>query len=286
VRTREANKRRLAGIVCCITMMTRLGLVFSPAPLRGQNRPEQPNAEQIIQRLIARAHANQERHADARYTYTQQSVAETLDGKGAVKKREVRDYVAVPISGQLYLRLLRKDGKPLEGRDLRDEQERQRKFREKMSRPKGEQKDDGEVEFNEELFNKYRFTLEGKETLNGRSSFLLNFEPRSRDLPIRRRIDRLLNELKGRLWVDEQDYDLAKMDAHLMTEVNAWGGFLATIRTFNLHYEQTRMADGTWLPQAAQGTIEGRIVLKWLNVRFNQQSGNYQKLSEGNANSP
>jgi hypothetical protein len=286
VRNREAANRGLAGIVCCVAVMASLGLVFSPVILRGQNKPEQPTAEQVIHRLIARAHANEARHADARYTYTQQSVTETLDGKGALKKREVRDYVAVPISGQLYLRQVRKDGKLLEGRDLRDERERERKFREKMSRPKGEQKDDGEVEFNEELFNKYRFTLEGKETLNGRASFVLNFEPHSQDLPIRRRIDRLLNELKGRLWVDEQDYDLAKMDAHLMTEVNAWGGLLATIRKFNLHYEQTRMADGTWLPQTAQGTIEGRIVLKWLNVRFNQQSANFQKLSDAKAGSP
>ncbi len=286
MRNREATNRGLAGIVCCVAVLTSLGLVFSPAILRGQNKPEQPSAEQIIQRLIARAHVNEERHADARYTYTQQSVTETLDGKGAVKKREVRDYIAVPISGQLYLRQVRKDGKLLQGRDLKEEQERERKFREKMRRPKGEQKDDSEVEFNEDLFHKYRFTLEGKEMLNGRSSFVLNFEPRSQELPIRRRIDRLLNELKGRLWVDKQDYDLAKMDARLMTEVSAWGGLLATIRTFNLRYEQTRMVDGTWLPHSAQGTIEGRIVFKWLNVRFNQQSANFQKLSEGNAGSP
>ena len=279
------NNRCLAGFVRCLAIIIP-GLLFSPALLRGQDKPGQPNAEVIIQRLIARAHANEERHADARYTYTQQTVMDTLDGKGAVKKREVRDSIAVPISGQLYLRQVRKNGKPLEGRDLKEEHERERKFREKMTRPKGDQKDEGEVEFNESLFNKYRFTLEGEETLNGRISFVLDFEPRSKGLPIRRRIDRLLNELKGRLWVDEQDYDLAKMDAHLLMQVNAWGGFLATIRTFNLHYEQTRMADATWLPQTAQGTIEGRIVLKWLNVRFDQKSSNYQKLTKGNAISP
>jgi hypothetical protein len=279
------NNRGLAAFVRCFAIIIP-ALLFSPALLRGQDKPEEPNAEMIIQRLIARAHANEDRHADARYTYTQQTVMDTLDGKGAVKKREVRDSVAVPISGQLYLRQVRKDGKPLEGRDQKDEQGRERKFREKMTRPKGDQKDEGEVEFNESLFNKYRFTLEGEETLNGRISFVLNFEPRSQGLPIRRRIDRLLNELKGRLWVDEQDYDLAKMDAHLLMQVNAWGGFLATIRTFNLHFEQTRMADATWLPQTAQGTIEGRIVLKWLNVRFDQKSSNYQKLTEGNAISP
>ena len=270
----------------CLGTTVILVLVFCPVALLGQKKPEQPTADEIIQKLISRAHANEEQHADARYTYTQRSVTDTLDGKGAVKKHEVREYVAVPISGQLYLRQVSKDGKPLAGRDTKEEQERERKFREKMRRPKGEQKDDGEVEFNDDLFNKYRFRLDGRETLNGRSSFVLSFEPRSADLPIRRRIDRLLNELKGRLWVDEQDYDLARMEAHLMTEVNAWGGLLATIRTFSLHYEQARMADGTWLPRVAQGTIEGRIVFKWLNVRFDQQSGNYQKLSEVKAGSP
>ncbi|MGH9703213.1 MAG: hypothetical protein ACRD4K_07545 [Candidatus Acidiferrales bacterium] len=270
----------------CLVTAAILVLVSYPVALPGQKKTEQPTADQIIQNLISRAHANEEQHADAHYTYTQRSVTDILDSKGAVKKHEVREYVAVPISGQLYLRQVSKDGKPLEGRDAKDERERERKFREKMQRPKDDRKDEGEVEFNEDLFDKYRFTLEGEEKLNGRTTFVLSFQPRSADLPIRRRIDRLLNELEGRLWVDEQDYDLAKLDAHLMTEVNAWGGLLATIRTFNLHYEQVRMADGTWLPQVAQGTIEGRIVFKWLNVRFDQRSGNYQKLGEVKAGSP
>lgn len=142
MRIRQATNSRLQGFFRQFAAVTSFGLLCFLSTLRAQNKPDQPTADQIIQKLISRAHANEDRHSDARYTYTQQTVTEVLDSKGAVKKREVRDYVAVPISGQLFLRLVRKDGKPLEGRDAKDEQERERKFREKMLRPKGEQKED------------------------------------------------------------------------------------------------------------------------------------------------
>ena len=178
---------------------------------------------------------------------------------------------------------MQKDGKPLSEKDAKLEQERERKFRQRLAERKRKKergkKDDDEVDFDEELVSKYRFILAGREPVNGRAAYVLGFEPRSADLPVKRRIDRLLNKLAGRIWIDEQDYAISRVDLHLAENVLAWGGLLASVRKFLLRVEQNKVDEAAWLPRYVDGYIDGRILIRSLHVKVKQENSDFRKVS-------
>ena len=43
----------------------------------------------------------------------------------------------------------------------------------------------------------------------------LSFEPKSGKLPVRRRNDRTLNNSRGRVWLDQESYEIARVEFEL-----------------------------------------------------------------------
>ena len=148
----------------------------------------------------------------------------------------------------------------------------------KRKRAEGK-KGDEEIEFNEELASRYRFDLTGRETVNGRPAFVLSFQPRSNDLPVKRKLDRLLNKVAGRVWIDEQDYEIARVDLHLAENVSAWGGLLASVRRFVLRAEQVKVDDVAWLTSFVDAYVDGRILIKSLHMKLRQQNSGFHKIA-------
>lgn len=269
-------------------------LLTSPLSLRGQSpaasgaglgKTVLPAVEEILKKAIERARWEQDQKIGGKYTYTQHSTIEELDSKENVRKHEERVLQVFPIDGKPYARLVQKDGKPLSEKDVKLEQERERRFRQRLAERKRKKeqgkKDDDEVDFDEELVSKYRFILAGREPVNGRAAYVLSFEPRSTDLPVKRRIDRLLNKVAGRLWIDEQDYAVSRVDLHLAENVLAWGGLLASVRKFLLRLEQNKVDEAAWLPSYVDGCIDGRILIRSLHVKVRQQNSDFRKVPPG-----
>ncbi|PYU31721.1 MAG: hypothetical protein DMG28_14500, partial [Acidobacteria bacterium] len=233
--------------------------LFAPAAICAEEKNGSPRTEDILKKTIERAKWSEERKFEAKYTYTQRGTLEELDSSENVKKREERVSQVFPIDGQPYARLILKDGKPLSDKEERVEQERERKFREGLAERRRKRaqgrREDTELELNEELVSKYQFDLTGRERVNGRPAFVLSFQPKSADLPVKRKLDRLLNKLSGKVWIDEQDYEISRADLHLAENVSAWGGMLASVRKFLFHLEQTKVDEAVWLPSFVDGYI-------------------------------
>ncbi len=257
-------------------------LVFPPAGLFAQGQAPAPSVQEILQKTIQRAKWSEEQNLDAKYTYTQRSTVDELDTHDRVRKHEERLSQVAPLDGEPFARLVQKDGKPLTEKDLKQEQERERKFRERQAEKKRKheqgKKGEDEVDFNDELVSRYRFDLTGQEPVNGRPAFVLSFQPRSNDLPVKRKIDRLLNKVAGRLWIDEQDYEIARADV-AAENVSAWGGLLASVRKFVLRAEQTKVDDAVWLPSLVDAYVDGRIVIKSLHLKLQQRNGDFRRIA-------
>lgn len=271
-----------------------LSVLFAGAPAARAQTPAKygvgpakaaPPVEEIVKKAIERGKWDDEQKLDARYTYTQRSTVEELDSGERVKKHEERLLFVLPIEGESYARLIEKDGKPLSEKDARLEKERERKFRqrqaEKRRRREQGQRDDGDIEITEELANKYRFTLIGNEPVNGRPAYVLSLEPRSNDLPVRRRLDRLLNKVAGRVWIDEQDFEISRADLHLAEDVSAWGGVLASLRKFLLRVDQTKVDETVWLPRYVDAYFDGRILVKTFHMKVQQQNSDFHRIGGG-----
>jgi hypothetical protein len=234
-----------------------------------------PSADEVMHKAIQRAKWVEEQNFEATRGYTRLSVTDQLDDKGAVKEHEELLYHVHPVEGLPYAELLQKDGKAPTAQDLKKEQVRQKALRERLAQRR-RQKDGEEVSLDEEVVGKYRFEVLRREAVNGRAAFVLSFEPRSDDLPVRRKVDRFLNELVGTLWVDEHDYDIPKLVFHLKDDVTFGWGILAAFRKFDVSFEQTRTSNGVWFPSRIDAYVDGRVLFKSFRLRQQEQMSDFR----------
>jgi len=237
-----------------------------------------PSADAVIHKAVERAKWVEEQKFEANHAFTQLSVKEEFDDHGVVKDREELLYHVYPVERFPYAELIQKNGKPPSQQDLKKERDRQKKLRERWAR-QGRHKDDEEVSFDEELAGKYRFEMVRREPVNGRTAFLLRFEPKSNDLPVRRKVDRVLIKLEGSLWIDESDYDIAKVEFRLRENVTIGWGLLAVFRRLDVSFEQARGTDGVWLPSHIDAYVEGRVLLKSFHLRQREQMSDFRNTS-------
>jgi len=252
--------------------------VWTAGPLFAGAGDVLPSAEDVMHKAIQRAKWVEEQNFEATRAYTQLSVTEQLDDKGAVKEREELLYHVYPVEALPYAELIQKNGKAPTPQELKKERERQKKLRERLAQRR-RQKDEEEVSLDEEVVSKYRFEVLRRETVSGRTAFVLSFEPRSDDLPVRRKVDRFLNKLVGTLWVDEQDYDIPKLVFRLKDNVTMGWGILAAFRQFDVGFEQTRTSDATWFPSRIDAYIDGRLLFKSFRVRQREQMSDFRTVT-------
>jgi hypothetical protein len=215
-----------------------------------------PTVDQIVDKTLEWIATENER--DVKYTYRRVAHVEKLDSDGKVEERENRVYKAILIDGRNYERLVMKNGAPLSGDDLEEEQEKEKKFR---TRPKGK-KDEGEIVLDREMAARYKFRLKGKEEVGGRSAYVLSFAPdRNKKLPDKKKEDAVLNALAGKIWVDEQEYAIARIDARLTRTVRVGLGLIAFIKKARLRFETRRTGEGEWLPHSMRSFFWGRTFL-------------------------
>jgi hypothetical protein len=118
-----------------------------------------------------------------------------------------------------------------------------------------------------------------REPVNGRTAFLLRFEPKSNDLPVRRKVDRVLIKLEGSLWIDESDYDIAKVEFRLRENVTIGWGLLAVFRRLDVSFEQARGTDGVWLPSRIDACVEGRVLFKSFHLKQREQMSDFRNAN-------
>jgi len=252
--------------------------VFIGWPLCVHATDKMSSADEVMKRAIARAKWVEEQNFEATHAYTRLSVSEQLDDNEAIKEREELLYHVYPSEGLPFAELIQKNGGPPTPQDLQKDRERQKKIRERLAQRR-RQHDDDDVTLNEELVSKYRFQMMAPEVVNGRTAFVLSFEPRSDDLPVRRRVDRFLNKLVGTLWIDEHDYNISKVVFHLKESVAVGWGILASFRKFDVSFEQIRTSSGVWFPSRIDAYIDGRVLFKSFHVRQREQMSDFRTVA-------
>jgi hypothetical protein len=235
---------------------------------QGTNQdPPLPPGEEVLKKVLARVKDPALRHETAQFRSVQHTQIEKFDEKGNLREREDRVYDVGPLDGGVYARLVEKNGKSLSPADLRDEQDREQRFLERSKTQRFGGGDSDRVPLDQELFDRYKGEVLRRETVNGRTAIVLRFWPRSNDLPIRRRQDYVLNKLTGNVWIDEQDWEIVKVDAHLTERVRVLLGLVANLDKVELAFEQTRVGEGVYLPLKLSAYFEGRKLFTSLHER-------------------
>jgi hypothetical protein len=207
----------------------------------------------IIERALERATWAQEQAFEARYRHAMVQRTRKFDKQGEVEEDESRLYSVEPVRGVPYSKLVSKNGGPIEGNDLKTERERWQDFLEELDKDpdanEDEEDEEGEnIVFNDELLERFTAKLDGILDLRGRPSYVISFEPRPGNLPVRRQIDRALNKSRGKIWIDQATYEIARVNFELIGQVRLWWGILGRISDARGHYERELIDEDVWLP--------------------------------------
>ena len=150
------------------------------------------------------------------YVFEVEEVYTSLRGARPVVERSFR-YEVNLLSGAMYWRLLERNGQPLSANDHEAEQARLKRHLELYGG--GAQLDETakslynwrrERQYLLEIPEAWQLRLAGTETVNDRACHILDFQPRSPYWP-RHRFAHLLGRLRGRVWIDRQDFHWVRL---------------------------------------------------------------------------
>jgi hypothetical protein len=130
-----------------------------------------------------------------------------------------------------------------------------------------------------ELAARFDFKLLGETNLNGRATYEVAFEPKNPQLPVHRIMDRLLNQISGTLWIDADEFEVARADISLRSEVNLLGGLIGSLKKLSYTLERTRVADGVWFSTLSSGDFQGRKLLDPTHIKTKSQSVNFRPMA-------
>jgi hypothetical protein len=192
------------------------------------------------------------------------------------------------IYGEQVQRLIQKDEKPLPEKDAAKEEEKiqkiidKRKNESESDRKKREEKEKKDREENREFVREvadaYAFKLVGTELVGGREAWVIDGEPRPDFVPHMKE-SRFLSKFRGRVWIDKNDLQLARMDVECL-DTFSWGLFLARFhKGSRFMLEQTRVNEEVWLPLHVTAKIDVRLaLLKNFDVDLEQTYRDYKKF--------
>jgi hypothetical protein len=246
----------------------------------------QQQMQQLLRVVADKDIENDKRLRD--YTYIERDEERKLDGNGQVKSKEVKTYDVMELYGEQVQRLIEKDDKPLDKKDAAKEEEKiqkvidKRKDESEEARTKREQKEEKDREHDRkfvlEVADAYNFTLVGTESLGGREVWVIDGEPRPGFEPHMKE-SKFLSKFRGRVWIDKDDLQLAKMDVECL-DTFSWGLFLARFhKGSRFMLEQTRVNGEVWLPLHLTAKIDVRIgLIKNFDVDLEQTYRDYKKF--------
>jgi hypothetical protein len=228
-----------------------------------------PSIETVLQHV--RTMAPQEQSNDAlfrsRYSFVRKRTTRELDAKGNIKKQQTKESRNNPPFKPASYHV------PVQpaAANTNDVPKQPRK-----TEPRAFERN--EFVLNEDLLSRFDFAVVGREQVNGRNAVVVQFKPKSKDLPTRNLKDRFINKAAGTVWVDEGDWLLAKVDLYLTESVNVIGGLVGAVKKFNYRFDRDRTSDGLWYTTKIDWRLEGRELFSRKILEYEERRSEVQKV--------
>jgi hypothetical protein len=87
-------------------------------------------------------------------------------------------------------------------------------------------------------------------------------------------------KLKGTMWVDEADRQVAHADVTFDDNFHVAGGLVANVQKgTNFHFDQAPVEEQLWLPTGGEGTLQARVLLfKNMRQHFSERDYDYKRF--------
>ena len=179
-----------------------------------------------------------------------------------------------------FNRLVKIQGRELSPEELRREEAREERFRQRLDSPDAKKvaaRKEGLV--TPELLGRFQFAVEKRVALSNRPTLVLSFKPKEANGRARTVQDKLLSRMAGRLWVDEADADTARLEVYLVEPVSlGWFGWLGSLSQCELSLVRQRMPDGVGINTKQALLIQCRKVTSAMRFRTAEESSKLRKV--------
>jgi hypothetical protein len=265
---------------------------------------EPPSDDSLNIAELLRAVARNQQQIDRRigdYTFTRTETQREIDDKGAVKKEKTIVREVYPVAGGgSVLKLISEDGVPLSPERAAKEERRvaealgrietgNAERREKRERERAERaRKQGEAASADAddnigvgvFLRACEFVSPRRERFQDRDAIVFDFRPRPNFKPADRS-ESFVAKLAGVAWIDPVDKQVMRLEARLAEGFKVGGGLVASVRPGSaVVVEQTRLADGVWLPRFEQINASAKIFL-FAGFRLDaiREYSNYRRFS-------
>jgi hypothetical protein len=171
-------------------------------------------------------------------------------------------------------KLVALNGRTLSESELRREEEKAARWRRQIERSNDGQKRRSFVPA--DLADRFDLRFERTELLEGRQNHVLSFHPKASSGKGDSFADRVAGRLRGTVWIDATDSEIARLEIELVGKVTLWGGLLMSLDEFKYSLERGRSSGGVWFNQASDIRLNMRGLFKRLRMHIEEKSGNFR----------
>ncbi len=213
------------------------------------------------------------------YTYSSLQTVQDVDSNGKVTKTETSDNEDFFVNGHVIERTVKKNGKPLSDHDQQKETERITKLVEKAQKTPSDQSLEGPTISISRVLDIMDVSNPRRETYHGRPTLVFDFVGR-KNAKTHGLAEDASKKLKGTVWVDEADREVAHMEVTFDDNFHVAGGLLANVQKgSNFHFDQAPVDAQLWLPTGGEGTLQARVLLlKNMRQHFTERDYDYKRF--------
>jgi hypothetical protein len=226
-----------------------------------------PDVQEILRKFTANGEDAELSARRDTIAYQRTSRVEYLNDDGTVKKKQTRIYKVFPEDGRSVTRLV-----TVNGRAPKEKSDKQRS----AARETGEK--GRMLTISDDLLSRFDFTFVREEQILGRTNWVLAFAPKS-DAPEDEIFDKFINAMTGKLWIDQEEYQLAKAEVRLSKRVAFFGGLAGALDKMDLTLIQRRIEPSVWLGEAVHIDCSGRKLFSTMRFRAFENCSGFEKAS-------
>ena len=274
--------------------LAALSVAAALAPASARVQEPLPDPAEVMRRVREAARLDYELQDDFSYIEQRRDVRITKLGKVTVGPMRTFEVYPSRESGRTYKRLIAIDGVPLPAselarrdaehqKNLREEAERRRRetARQRAAREAAEARERRERDAAlDDALAVYEAAVVGRERLEGQRLLVLDVKPR-KDAGVATREGRWMKQFAGRVWVSEDDYQIAKLDMRALDDVTIGWGIVGRVHAGSRFVFTRRKFEGTWLPAEVVFEGTGRTLLfRTFQIHTVTTYSAYKRLSQ------
>jgi len=218
-----------------------------------------PDIRQLMREV--EAHQKQLEKVRENYTYNSLQTTQDVDANGHVTKTESEEFNDFFVNGHIIEREVKRDGQPLSSGEDKKETERITKLVEKAQKTPPGQPLDGPAISVSRLLEIMDVVNPRRTEFRGRPTIVFDFVGR-KDAKTHGMAEDASKKLKGTVWIDETDRQVAHMEVAFVDNFRIVGGLFANIQKgSSFRFDQAPVQDGLWLPTGGEGNVQARVLL-------------------------